>query len=121
MIIGAAVLIVGTSLVAYIPAMNAGFIWDDDIYLTENPLVTAPDGLWRIWFTRGSPSQYFPMVYTTFRFEYALWEFEPLGYHLTNIILHCLNALLLWWLLSRLGIPGAWFAAVIFALHPVHT
>jgi hypothetical protein len=69
--------LVGACLVAYIPAMYAGFIWDDDVYVTNNPLLSAPDGLWRIWLTRDAPSQYFPMVYTTFRFEYALWGLEP--------------------------------------------
>lgn len=113
--------LVGACLVAYIPAMYAGYIWDDDVYVTGNPLLSAPNGLWRIWFTTDAPSQYFPMVYTTFRFEYALWGLEPFGYHLTNIILHVVNALLLWYLLSRLTVPGAWLAAAIFALHPVHT
>jgi tetratricopeptide (TPR) repeat protein len=104
---------------AYIPAVGAGFIWDDDIWVTDNPLLSAPDGLRRIWFSTDSPSQYFPMVYTSFRFEYALWQLNPKGYHITNILLHAINAVLLWHLLRCLAIPGAWLAAAIFALHPV--
>jgi len=119
-ILAAALLLVVMTVMAYQPATQCGYVWDDDVWLTKNPLLTAPDGLWRIWFSTNSPSQYFPMVYTTFRFEYALWGFEPFGYHLTNIALHAINVLLLWWLLSQLGIPGAWLAAAIFALHPVH-
>jgi len=118
---GAILVIVAACLAAYLPALQAGYIWDDDFYVTNNQLLSAPDGLWRIWFTRDSPSQYFPMVYTTFRFEYALWGLKPFGYHLTNVILHVVNALLLWWLLSLLSISGSWLAAAIFALHPVHT
>jgi tetratricopeptide (TPR) repeat protein len=118
-IIFAAALAVMTVL-AYLPATQCGFIWDDDAYVTENPLLTAPDGLWRIWFSTDQPSQYFPLVYTSFRLEYSLWELNPLGYHLTNILLHAVNALLVWVLLKRLSIPGAWAAAAIFALHPVH-
>jgi tetratricopeptide (TPR) repeat protein len=106
-------------LLAYYPAWHAGFVWDDDAYVTNNPLLSTPDGLWRIWFSFDSPSQYFPLVYTTFRIEHALWGLAPLGYHCVNILLHGINAVLLWRLLTRLKIPGAWLAAAIFALHPV--
>src|SRR5947207_1841760 len=61
---------------AYQPAWHAGFIWDDDVYVTGNPLLTAPDGLGRIWFSTDSPSQYFPLTYTVFRVEHALWGFN---------------------------------------------
>lgn len=105
---------------AYWPAVHAGFVWDDDDYLTENPLVTAPDGLYRIWFTTDCPSQYFPLVYTSFRIEHSFWGMNPIGYHVVNILLHSANALLLWLLLRRLKIPGAWLAAAIWALHPVN-
>jgi hypothetical protein len=111
-------LVVGTIL-AYQPAWRAGFIWDDDDYVTNNPLLSAPDGLNRIWFSLDSPSQYFPLVYTAFRIEHALWGLNPAGYHWTNILLHAVNGLLVWALLKRLALPGAWLAAAIFAWHPV--
>lgn len=112
-------LLVIMTIAAYSPALHCGFVWDDDRYLTNNPLLTAPDGLRRIWFSLDSPSQYFPLTYTSFRIERALWGLRPFGYHLTNLFLHIANALLLWRLLARLNIPGAWLAAGIFALHPV--
>jgi tetratricopeptide (TPR) repeat protein len=115
-----AALIVAATATAYTPALQAGFIWDDDDYVTENPLLPAPDGLRRIWLSMDAPSQYFPLVYTSFRIEYALWGLDPYGYHLVNVLLHAANALLVWWLLRRLSTPGAWLAAAIFALHPVH-
>ncbi len=115
-------LLVAGVIFAYQPAWNAGYIWDDDAYVSQNPLITAPDGLVRIWFSRDQSSQYFPLVYTSFRLEHALWGLEPAGYHWVNILLHTLNALLVWRLLSRL-VPqlgvGTWLAAAIFALHPV--
>lgn len=113
-------LIVLACLAVYIPAMRGGFIWDDNVYVQNNPMLSSGNGLRKIWFSFDQPSQYFPMVYTSFRFEYALWEVDPLGYHITNIVLHAINALLLWWVLRCLSIPGAWLAAAIFALHPVH-
>ncbi len=108
------------TVVAYRHAWTAGYIWDDDVYVTQNQLLTAPDGLRRIWFSLDSPSQYFPLVYTTFRLEYALWGLNPAGYHWVNIILHAANALLVWRLLLALRAPGAWLAAALFALHPVN-
>src|SRR5664279_6157918 len=65
-------LVVATFLV-YQKAWGAGFIWDDDLYVTQNKLLTAPDGLSRIWFSLDSPSQYFPLTYSSFRLEYMLW------------------------------------------------
>ena len=112
-------LIVLLVFLAYLPALRGGFIWDDDEYVTNNPLLTAPDGLRRIWFTMDSPSQYFPLTYTVFRIERSLWGLNPAGYHGVNILLHAINALLVWRLLKRLSVPGAWLAAAIFALHPV--
>jgi tetratricopeptide (TPR) repeat protein len=106
-------------IVAYQPAWHAGFIWDDDYYVTGNKLLSAPDGLRRIWFSFDSPSQYFPLVYTVFRMEYALWGLNPTGYHWVNILLHATNALLVWRLLRRLDLSGAWLGAALWALHPV--
>ncbi|HXI72581.1 MAG TPA: tetratricopeptide repeat protein [Verrucomicrobiae bacterium] len=112
-------LLISATIMAYQPAWHAGFIWDDDKYVTQNPLLSAPDGLWRIWFSLESPSQYFPLTYSAFRLEKALWGLNPDGYHWVNILMHVANALLLWRLLYRLGLPGAWLATTIFALHPV--
>src|ERR1051326_6768293 len=114
-----AMLLAGGIIVAFQPVWHAGFIWDDDAYVTENKLLSAPDGLRRIWFSRDLPSQYFPLVYTLFWGEHKLWDFNPAGYHWVNLLLHAINGLLLWRVLKRLDIPGAWLAAALFALHPV--
>ena len=114
-----AMVLVLATIFAYRPAWNGSFVWDDDFYVTKNSLLTAPDGLRRIWFSLESPSQYFPLTYTSFRIERMLWGLKPTGYHWVNILLHTANALLLWRLLAELRVPGAWLAAGIFALHPV--
>jgi tetratricopeptide (TPR) repeat protein len=112
-------LLVVLVVTAYLPALRGGFIWDDDAYVTNNPMLTATNGLQEIWFTAHTQSQYFPLVYTTFKYERLLWGLNPLGFHLVNTLLHGLNAVLVWIVLRRLLVPGAWLAATIFALHPV--
>jgi tetratricopeptide (TPR) repeat protein len=112
-------LIVLLVFLAYLPALRGGFIWDDDAYVTENPTLHDWEGLRQIWFKVGAVPQYYPMVHTTFWLEYHLWGFNPFGYHLVNILLHAIAAILFWRVLLRLRVPGAWLAAVIFALHPV--
>lgn len=114
-----ALVLAAVTIVVYRPAWHGGFLWDDDVYITGNDLLTAPDGLRRIWFSLDSPSQYFPLVYTTFRIERSIWGLDPTGYHWTNLLLHVGNALLVWAVLTRLKVPGAWLAAAVFALHPV--
>jgi tetratricopeptide (TPR) repeat protein len=116
---GLALLLAAALLAAWLPATSGGFIWDDDAYVTGNPLLSAPDGLRRIWFSLESPSQYFPLTYTTFYVERALWGLNPAGYHWVNILLHIASALALWRLLARLNVPGAWLGAALWGLHPV--
>lgn len=113
-------LIALATLVAYAGVWDAGFIWDDEDYVTQNPLLRAPDGLWRIWFSPTELPQYYPLVHTTFWVEFQLWGVQPLGYHAVNVGLHALNAVLFVGILRRLGVPGALLAGLLFALHPAH-
>jgi len=105
---------------AYSYAVHCGWIWDDPSYVTHNLTLKEPGGLSRIWLEQSANAQYYPMVFTTFWIEHQLWGLKPLGYHVVNVMLHALTAVLWWRLLLRLGVPGAWMAAAIFALHPVH-
>jgi tetratricopeptide (TPR) repeat protein len=107
------------TLIAYIPAIQGGFVWDDDRYLTENQTLRSLQGLKKIWVNPNSTPQYYPLVFSTFWLEYKLWGLRPTGYHLVNVLLHALSTLLLYRLLMYLNLPGAWLAAAVFALHPV--
>jgi tetratricopeptide (TPR) repeat protein len=108
------------TLAAYLPALSDGFIWDDDAYLLHNPTVRTADGLRQAWLDPRSTPQYYPLVFTTFWVEYHILGLAPAGYHAVNILLHATSAILVWLVLRRLAMPGAWLAAAIFALHPVH-
>ena len=110
------------ALVSFYPALFADFIWDDVIF-TAAPRIHALSGLWEIWFSPGglkNEGHYWPIVYTSFWLEHKLWGMAPFGYHLVNILLHLANVLLLWLLLHRLAVPGAWAVAAVFAVHPLH-
>lgn len=118
--IGLALALLLVTFLAYLPAIQGGFIWDDDDYVRDNHTLRSLEGLGRIWFELGATRQYYPAVHTSFWLEYQLWGLNPTGYHIVNILLHTLAAALLWLVLRKLAIPGAWPAAAIFALHPVH-
>ncbi|HEY1602793.1 MAG TPA: tetratricopeptide repeat protein [Pirellulales bacterium] len=113
------VALVALVLTSYAPVWRAGFIWDDDVYVTENATLDSLDGLRRIWFELGAVPQYYPLVHTTFWIERHIWGLNPTGFHAINILLHAVNAVLVWRLLLRLRVPGAWLGAALFAVHPV--
>ena len=110
--------IVAIAVLAYVPAMQGGFLWDDYDFLKENWLIHAPDGLQRFWFTTQA-EDYFPLTSSTLWVEWRLWGDHAAGYHVTNVLLHAAAAVLVWRVLRRLAIPGAWLAGVLFAVHPV--
>jgi tetratricopeptide (TPR) repeat protein len=114
----AALLIVCCTLLAYLPALNGGLLWDDAAHITR-PELRSLHGLWRIWSDLGATQQYYPLLHSAFWIEYKLWGDALLGYHLANLLLHAAAALLVMLIMRRLGLPGAWLAALIFALHPV--
>ena len=114
----AALLLVVTLLVAYYPALHGTPLWDDDGHLTRPELRTWA-GLWRIWFDLAATQQYYPATHSAFWLEHRIWGDWYTGYHLVNVLLHALSALLLMRILRRLEIPGAWLAGALWALHPM--
>jgi tetratricopeptide (TPR) repeat protein len=108
----------GTTFIAYRPAWHGRPVWDDDRHMPR-PELRSWHGLARIWTEPTAAPQYYPLVHSVFWVEHRLWGDATLGYHLLNVSLHVASALLLVLILRRLGVPGAWLAAAIFALHPV--
>jgi tetratricopeptide (TPR) repeat protein len=113
-----AFLLIAAVFLVYQPVWHGKPLWDDDAHLTP-PRLSSAHGLERIWIEPGATQQYYPLVFSMFWVEYKLWGDTTLGYHLVNILLHAFSALLLWKILRRLQVPGAYLAAAIFALHPV--
>jgi protein O-mannosyl-transferase len=105
---------------AYLPALSAGFIWDDDRHVTANPALQGARGLVAAWTTTDATPQYYPLTHTSFWIEHRIWGADPRGYHAVNVALHAISSILVWRILLLLELPGAWLAAALFAVHPVH-
>jgi tetratricopeptide (TPR) repeat protein len=110
--------IVLASAWVYAPALTGGWIWDDLEEVAANPALRDPAGLANAWLGR-SGADYFPLKSTFQWLEWHLWGDSTLGYHVASLSLHVLSALLLWRLLSKLGIRSAWIGGLVFAVHPV--
>jgi len=111
--------IIITVAVVYLPALRGEFVWDDFLLITGNPLLQNFSGLLEIW-SGSRTADYFPVTNTVFWIERHLFGANATGYHAVNILLQIANALLVWRLLKRLQVPGAWLAGLIFGIHPVH-
>ena len=108
--------------VSLYPALSAGFVGDDVIFVQE-PAVRSWSGLWTLWFSPADmvmEQHYWPVMYTTFWLEHKLWGLDPFRAHLVNVLLYMGNVLLLWRMLRYLRVPGAWAVAAVFAVHPMH-
>ncbi len=109
--------LLAVTLITYARVRHAGFIWDDEMHVTQNPAIIGPLGLSDIWTSRAA--RYFPLTLTTFWLEHAFWGLNPLPYHAVNVLMHGACAVLLWRVLGSLRVRGAWVGAALWALHPV--
>jgi hypothetical protein len=121
-----ALLLISTLTVAvYWPVLQNGFIdFDDDVYVTSNMIVrqglTFKGFIWS--FTTFHAGNWHPLTWLSHMLDVALFGLNPKGHHVTSLLLHTVNSLLLCILLHRLtGFLGrSMLVALLFALHPLH-
>lgn len=106
------------TVVVHRPALDVGFIVDDDVNVTENSSLRDADGLRRIWTDPTANQQFYPLTYTSFWLQYRISGTDPYPYHLVNVLLHAAAAVLLGLTLRKLEVPWGWLAATWFAVHP---
>ena len=109
-----AALIFLMALAVYWPALGGGFVWDDALLVNKNLLATGELSLGSVWFQTD-----FPLSLVALWVEWLAWGKNAGGYHAVNVLLHAASAVLVWRILARLRIPGAFLAALIFTVHPV--
>jgi tetratricopeptide (TPR) repeat protein len=106
--------------VVYWPSLHGPFVWDDWIWTRDAEwYMSSLEGLWQIWTHPTALQQYYPITGTSFWLDHQFWGYQTVPYHIENTLLHALSSLLFWKILTKLRLNGAWFAAALFAVHPV--
>ena len=117
------------TIVAHMRGLSGEFVeWDDNTHITQNPAIRSlsPAHVWTM-FTVPAAKLYVPLTWLSFAVDYQIWERNPLGYHLTNLLLHLATTLLVFALVSALlrdryayGKAVAVLTAALFGVHPLH-
>jgi len=112
-------------LTLYASTLTHGFVWDDTSIIVQNPLLEKLGNIPRLFLSEdtavGSTGYYRPVTYISLALDRAIWGANPAGFHLTNLLLHLLTALLFHGVAAALfgSARTAFIAALIFALHPI--
>lgn len=108
--------------IVFLPALANGFTnWDDQLYVTGNPMLTGPD--WQAIFTKPVVSNYHPLTMVTLALNYQASALSPGSYHFVNWFLHILNTVLVAFLAYKLSDQNKWVGLVtglFFGIHPMH-
>ncbi|HHT9123694.1 MAG TPA: hypothetical protein ACFYEF_12560, partial [Candidatus Wunengus sp. YC63] len=100
------IIIVVVSALIYIYTLGNDFAYDDKFTITNNYLIRSwhkiPTIFTNDYFTSSGELSYRPVVTLSYFIDYFFWQLNPLGYHLTNLLLHSLNSVLLFFLFTRL-------------------
>lgn len=113
----------------YANSLGNGFAYDDLVSVEQNQLIVSLGNTWKIFTTGywqqwiGATSSYRPLFTFSLALNHAVGGLNPFGYHLANVLLHCANCALFFILARKYGLPKSFalLAALIFAVHPVHT
>lgn len=119
--------IVLLGILAFGATLKVGFLWDDHEMIVNNPIIkTISISNLKHIFTHdvfeGHGDDYFrPLQSLSYMLDYKIWGLKPFGFHLTNLLLHLANAVLLFFLLSKLfsSQQTGFFSACLFVVHPI--
>ncbi len=111
-------LLLALILLVYQQAVGLGLVWDDPIFVHNDPITLSSEG-WRLAWTETSRLDYYPVTATLFWAIHQSVGASYPAYHGVNLLLHLLACVLLWRLLRRLHCPVAWWVALLFGIHPV--
>ncbi|HEY3130649.1 MAG TPA: tetratricopeptide repeat protein [Acidobacteriota bacterium] len=121
-------IVLALSLLVYFNTLGNELVWDDQVAIAQNPLVSSMNirGIFSTAYWYPDPKLtdlYRPVTVLSFALNYTIGGLAPFAYHLTNVILHGINSLLVFLLLTQLTRSRSLSlgAALIFALHPVHS
>lgn len=122
----ASILFVAGALLIYGSSLRNGFVhFDDDLLVLENPLIREfSSQTIRGAFTSYDPELYIPLTILSYQIEYQIGGLDPQIYHFTNLLLHTLNAFLVFciaYILLRKEFLVALFVGFLFLAHPLHT
>ena len=132
----AILLIAAATFVSYGPALQDGFVWDDNALVLRDPLIRSwrliPEGFNHFLFTDATSSDFYrPIQRLTYSLEYAAFSFRPAAYHFTSITCHVMAAVVLFFLAEELllgfGVELArrwriaFLGTLVWAIHPVHS
>ncbi|MGH7276665.1 MAG: tetratricopeptide repeat protein [Candidatus Rokuibacteriota bacterium] len=125
-------LVAAVTFVVFLPALGNGFVsWDDDTNFLGNPRYRGLGPAQLAWMFTDLRAHYMPLTWLTLGLDYVLWGMNPVGYHLTSVLLHAANAALFFLVARRLlgaALPaapgstlrfGSLVAALLFAVHPL--
>ncbi len=125
-----ALFLISVSCIAlYSNTLKNPFVWDDHLLIEKNLLIQnwkfIPDIFTHhLFYTTGEASTFYrPLQTLTLLLDYHIWHFKAAGYHLTNLILHLLASILVYFLVLEIGekhLTALW-AGLLFAIHPIHT
>ena len=115
-----AIAIIVCAFAVYVPCLRGAYLWDDESYVRATTVPQTTASLRDIWRVPPTTPQYYPVTFTSLWLEARLWGDAPIVHHVVNVLLHTANALLVWRVLVLLDVPGAYLAAFVFAVHPVH-
>jgi len=122
----ASIVVALLAVATYANSLSNGFAYDDNLILPRNPATVSGD--WRS--AAASPYQpdaltgaglYRPLTSASFALEWLAFEGRPVGFHLSNVVVHAsVSLMVLWLLLGWAPLVPAFLGAALFAVHPVH-